>query len=96
MGLPRITFSLHVVDQNGERVAQADSEMAGGRFPTNLWNTWVDRPMLADAFPVTLPDDLPPGRYRLLGGAFETEAVRALARPDGSQWVELAEIEVMP
>jgi uncharacterized membrane protein len=92
----QITFSLHVVDEAGERVAQVDSEMAGGRFPTNLWNTWVDRPMLADAFPVTLPVDLPPGRYRLLGGAFETDTVRALSRPDGSQWIELAVIEVNP
>lgn len=92
----RITFSLHVVDQAGERVAQSDSEMANGRFPTNLWQTWVDRPVLADVFPVTLPEDLAAGRYRLLAGAFETESVRALSLPDGGQWVELAAIEVIP
>lgn len=92
----RITFSLHVVNDKDTLVAQADSEMGRGRFPTNLWHTWVDRPMLVDEFPVTLPSDLPAGRYRLLAGAFETETVRALSRPDGSQWVELATIEVTP
>jgi hypothetical protein len=30
------------------------------------------------------------------GRRFETETVRVLARPDGSQWVELATIEMTP
>lgn len=92
----RITFSLHVIDPTGKLVAQVDREMAGGQFPTTLWHTWQSEPTIAGEFPLDLPSDLMPGHYRLLAGAFETETGAALSRPDGSQWVVLAEIEVKP
>lgn len=90
----RITFSLHLVDQEGRLVVQADSEMGGGRFPTTLWHTWVDRPTVAGEFQLSLPADLPAGSYRLLAGAFETDTVAPLAGLDGGQWAELATLEV--
>lgn len=92
----RITFSLHLVDANNGVVAQADREMGGGQYPTTLWTLWQEQPTIAGEFPVDLPSDLPAGRYRLLAGAFETETVSPLSRPDGSQWVELATIEIRP
>jgi len=90
----RITFSLHLVDQEGRLMAQADSEMGGGRFPTTLWHTWVDRPTVASEFQLSLPVALPAGSYRLLAGAFETDTVAPLARLDGGQWAELATLEI--
>ncbi|MEZ4767837.1 MAG: DUF2079 domain-containing protein [Caldilineales bacterium] len=90
----RVTFSLHLVDADGNLVAQSDGEMGGGQYPTTLWDRWSERPTVAGEFPVQLPADLPAGRYSLLAGAYDTETVSALSRPDGNQWVELASIEV--
>jgi uncharacterized membrane protein len=92
----RITFSLHLVDAAGELRSQVDREMADGHFPTTLWHTWMTRPVVADQFPLVLQPDLPAGTYRLLAGAYESEGVKALSRPDGSQWFDLATIEVEP
>lgn len=93
----RITFSLHLVDANDRTVAQVDREMAAGHLPTTLWHVWDAEPALADEFPLGLPSELAPGRYRLLGGAFRTESVAALSRLDGGgQWVELAQVEITP
>ncbi len=89
-----MTFSLHLLDEPGRRVAQVDREMGGGYFPTTLWHRYESSPSLADEFPLELPADLAPGRYHLLAGVFRTETVSALSRPDGSQWVELAQIEI--
>jgi uncharacterized membrane protein len=90
----RITFSLHLVGSDGRTVAQADSEMGSGHFPTPLWHTWNEAPIVADRFDIALSPDLPAGRYPLLAGAFESETVSALSRPGGSQWVQLAVLEV--
>ena len=92
----RITFSLHLVDAQDKGVAQVDREIADGHFPTTLWHRYESEPTVADEFPLELPADVPPGRYRLLAGAFRTEDVSALSRLDGGQWVELAEIEITP
>ena len=90
----RITFSLHLVDADNRVVAQADREMGGGQYPTTLWYLWHENLTVAGEFPLELPPDLPAGRYRLLAGAFETETVSPLSRPDGSQWVELATLDI--
>jgi uncharacterized membrane protein len=90
----QITFTLHLVDERGERMAQVDQEMGGGHFPTTLWHEWMEDPVVVGEFKVPIPPDLPPGRYRLLAGAYESDAVVALVRPDGTQWVELATVEV--
>jgi uncharacterized membrane protein len=92
----RITFSLHLLSEDGQRVAQVDSEMAHGHFPTTHWHLNETEPVVADEFALTLPPDLPAGRYDLIAGAFRTESVAALSRPDGSQWVELAQVDVVP
>ena len=93
----RITFSLHLVDTENKTVAQVDREMAEGHFPTTLWHVYQTEPTIADEFPLEIPAALPPGRYRLLAGAFRSESVAALSRTDGGgQWVELAQIEIVP
>ena len=92
----RITFSLHLLDGDGERVAQVDSEMARGHFPTTLWPQNETDLAVADEFALELPADLPAGRYDLMAGAFRTETVAPLSRPDGSQWVKLTQVEILP
>jgi hypothetical protein len=90
----RIAFTVQLVDERGERMAQVDQEMGQGRFPTTLWHEWMENPVLVGEFCIPVPPDLPPGRYRLIAGAYESETVVPLLRPDGSPWVELAAVEV--
>jgi len=90
----RITFSLHLVDADDALVAQVDSEMQQGRFPTTLWHRWMTDPVVAGEFPLELPSNLSPGRYRLLAGAFETDTITPLVQPGGSPWVQLAVLDV--
>jgi hypothetical protein len=92
----RITFTLHLVDGGGQRVAQVDREMRGGHFPTTLWHQWLDEPVVVDEFLLSIAPDVPPGRYHLLAGAYESEKVVALIRPNGDPWFELAAVVVRP
>ena len=91
-----IVFTLHLVDEAGQRVAQVDQEMGEGRYPTTLWHEWVDAPVVVGEFPLAIPSDLPQGRYRLLAGAYTREGVAPLLRPDGDPWLELTVLEVRP
>ena len=90
----RITFTLHLVDENGRRVAQVDQEMGDGHFPTTLWHDWLEEPTVAGEFRLSFGPQVSPGRYRLLAGAYESETVLPLTRSGGSQWFELAAVEV--
>jgi len=89
-----IAFSLHLVADDGRLVAQVDEEMGHGRFPTSLWHTWLDRPVIAGEFLLAIPPDLPAGVYALLGGAFERDSMATLMRPEGLAWVKLASVDV--
>jgi hypothetical protein len=90
----RITFTLHLVDGSGKLVTQIDQEMGQGRFPITLWHDWLQSPVVADEFDLPIPSDLPPGRYRLLVGAYHSETVALLAQLNGRLWFELASVEV--
>jgi hypothetical protein len=91
----RITFTLHLVDGSGELVTQIDQEMGLGRFPITLWHDWLQSPVVADEFDLPIPSDLPPGRYRLFVGAYDSETVALLAQLNGGSWFELATLEVI-
>jgi hypothetical protein len=90
----RITFTLHLVDDQDQLVAQVDQEMGAGHFPTTLWHEWMKDPAVVGEFPLSIPSRLGPGRYRLLAGAYQSDIVLPLDRLNGDQWVELAVIEV--
>lgn len=65
---------VHLVDSEGELVAQADRAPLDGSLPTSLWkagDVWEDWHSLS------LPDDLPPGDYVLRVGLYDwTTGVR--------------------
>ncbi|MCS6845933.1 MAG: DUF2723 domain-containing protein [Caldilineales bacterium] len=62
------TLFVHLVDQSGTIVAQHDGPPMGGRYPTSVWQPGE---ALLDAVRMTLPADLPSGRYRLLVGLYD-------------------------
>jgi hypothetical protein len=61
----RLTESVHLDDASGHVLAAADSEPAGGLFPTPFWRpnqTVLDHPLMR------LPADMPPGVYSVRVG----------------------------
>ncbi len=76
--------------------AQDDRAPRDGWYPTSVWRRgdWV-----VDAHPLTLPRDLPPGRYPLWAGMYGADGTRLVARdaqsrldfdllPLGTLWVK--------
>ena len=64
----RYKVFIHLIDQDGEIIAQQDSEPAGGTIPTISW-----RPgdIIVDKHGVVLPETIAPGEYQLLLGLYE-------------------------
>jgi hypothetical protein len=54
----------------------------------------MEDPVVVGEFQLPVPSDLPPGRYRLIAGAYGSEDVVPLLRSDGGPWVELATVEM--
>src|SRR5581483_9609383 len=81
---------VHLVDAAGRLVAQHDGEPDGGRFPTSLWTPGEG---VTDAHALSLPTDLPAGRYTLLAGAYDRQTGARLSGPGGDT-LDLGPIEV--
>lgn len=66
----RYKVFLHLVDGDGQIVAQQDSEPVGGMTPTTTWQPGV---IVVDNQGVILPRDLAPGEYDLLVGLYRLD-----------------------
>ena len=62
---------LHLVDSQGKLVAQTDTEPQAGFRPSTDWQPGEH---IADRVGIALPAQLAPGRYRLLGGLYDSES----------------------
>lgn len=67
----------HLLDENGEKVAQIDWQPhdAISLLPMTAWSPGQS---LADSQTLALPDDLPPGRYRLIAGLYDWQSGQRL------------------
>ena len=72
----------HLVDRNGQMVAQRDSKPLAGSRPTT---TWLPGETIADRLGLWLPLDLPPGEYQLLVGMYEPETLERLPVLDAAE-----------
>jgi hypothetical protein len=64
------TVFVHLLDAEGEIVAQHDSQPQDGAFPTSVCDAGE---VMADAHTLPLPPELPAGDYRLRVGMYQTE-----------------------
>ncbi len=79
-----LTQFVHLFHSNGEDYYVYDRQPFDGRFPTSDWPPGID---VVDRFSVPLPDDLPPGEYRVQTGLYEPENHDRIpvVGPDGSE-----------
>ena len=61
------TSFVQVLAPNGDKIAQSDQMAGGAYYPTSLWQP---DETLRDRHTLTLPDDAPPGPYRLHVGMY--------------------------
>lgn len=82
------TVFLHLRDDSGQLVAQADGPPLDGWYPTSWWpaGEWV-----TDTHIFVLPDDTPPGSYRLVAGLYDP----ATGERPGSEY-DLGRVKVIP
>jgi hypothetical protein len=69
------TAFVHLVGPDGALAAQVDKPPLDGFLPTN---TWAPGQRVADDFVLTLPDDAPPGEYRLYSGFYDSATLARL------------------
>jgi hypothetical protein len=85
------TVFVHLADENGEVIAQADGQPLNGDYPTSLWRRSCG---VEDVYHLAIPPDAPEGTYTVLTGMYNA-ADPAFARaeaiaPDGTPYPNFA------
>ncbi|MCS7178774.1 MAG: hypothetical protein RML46_08375 [Anaerolineae bacterium] len=78
---PNLVVFVHVLDKQGNLVAQHDGVPDQGRRPTPFWQPGV---LVVDSHPVPLPADLPPGDYALWVGMYRWPELQRLRIQEGA------------
>jgi len=68
---------VHLVDEEGQRVAGSDQQPGGVFYPTDLWRPGE---ILRDEHIFTMPPETPPGKYRLLVGMYSYPSLESLGK----------------
>lgn len=89
--LKSYSIFVHLFDAQGTLWAQDDSEPAGGLYPTNYWRVGE---AITDTHRLTLPTDIPAGRYRLEMGVYEPSTMKYLSTTDGRERIVLDFLKV--
>jgi len=84
----------HLINEDGEIAAQVDYvPLWDDRRPTTTWDD-PDEILLGREFVLSLPPDLPPGRYQLISGLYDPVTWQRLPSPDGIDHIHIADISV--
>lgn len=81
---------VHLLNGDGELVAQLDGELTADSGLTSDWPLWG---LVIGQYELLIPDDLPAGEYTLVMGHYDVESGRRLEL-DGSDQIELGTIAV--
>jgi hypothetical protein len=73
------TAFVHLLDGSGILRAQSDSAPRNGTYPTSIWTPGET---ILDSHTLTLPQDTPPGAYRLEIGMYEWPSLQRLLITD--------------
>jgi 4-amino-4-deoxy-L-arabinose transferase-like glycosyltransferase len=75
------TVFVHVVDEEGQTVAQSDSMPRGGFYPTSYW---LEGEAIADEHCLRFRNNVRPGSYRVLTGMYLLQTMHRLAAFDAA------------
>ena len=88
---------VHLRDEGNGTVAQVDAAPLLGFYPTTAWQPGE---ILNDTQRLALPDDLKPGKYRIVAGLYDAKTGQRLSvldaagKPAGNE-VGIATVEVV-
>ncbi|MDE3089379.1 MAG: hypothetical protein KGJ80_08330, partial [Chloroflexota bacterium] len=85
------TVFVHVLDANGNTVAQKDDQPQRGAYPTSFWDVGET---VADEYAVALPSDLAPGDYQIETGIYRASNGARLSIRNGGDALGLGTIRV--
>ena len=77
--LNNYTIFVHLIDSNGNQVANGDGPPVSGDYPTYLWQ---EGDIIIDKHTLILPADLPPGDYEVAVGLYDPVSLARLSRED--------------
>lgn len=83
---------VHLVDDEGEIITQADGIPGGGRYPTTAWGIGEH---FEDDYTLTLPDSLPAGGYDLLVGFYDPATFARLELAEGGNTIRLEDAVII-
>jgi hypothetical protein len=70
---------VHLVDANGQLLAQFDGQPREGAYPTSRW---IPGELIKDSYPLLMPATVPPGPYRVFVGLYNEVTGARLPVPD--------------
>jgi hypothetical protein len=86
------TVFVHLVDANGNIIAQRDSQPQRGAYPTSFWDAGE---IVMDEYALVVPRDASPSDYQIRVGVYRANDVARLATRNGD-FVALASVRVVP
>ena len=89
--LKSYSIFIHLLDANNTLWARDDSAPIGGLYPTDHWRVGE---AITDTHRLTLPTDIPTGRYRLEMGIYEPSTMKHLRATDGRERIVLDFLKV--
>jgi hypothetical protein len=75
------TVFVQLLDEGNQLVTSRDSQPLAGQYPTSRWQPGE---VVVDEFSLTLPEDLSPGRYRLVTGMYDLATGQRLPATDAA------------
>lgn len=88
-----LTMFVHLLDLQGNLVAQQDTIPVNGTRPTT---GWVAGEILTDDIAIFIRDDIPPGEYRLSTGWYDATTGERVKLSEDDFWLLPASIQVVP
>ena len=86
---------VHLVDETGNGLSQHDGPPGGKNTP---YQSWMAGLILHSTHNITIPDSLPPGRYRLIAGLYYPDQSHEPIVPmnGDNPRLEIGSLEVLP
>lgn len=78
------TVFVHMLDADGNIVAQSDHQPQAGNYPTSIWDAGE---RVRDEFALNLPNDLANGKYQIKIGWYDLETGARLSARDASDQI---------